>query len=238
MTSILLLLLLQQPVSAQDINRQTFDEGKRAYNINNFNEALERFQRAYIGSGNPNLLFNIAQCHRKLGNKQEAITFYKAYIQERPDATNRVQVEEKIKDLEKPVPNKVYDEKEDMVDPYLTDTYRVSKNTVRSDLVHIPPNSEQKKSQVNIPVKWIGVGVTGILGGISLFSGLNANNTFNTLKNSCGNTVEGCSKSQIDGLHSKANITNLLIATTLASAVTTGVFFYLDYKSAGVSIKF
>lgn len=45
-------------------------------------------------------LYNIAQCHQKLGHVDEALTFYKTYLRRAPDALNRSEVERRIQDLE------------------------------------------------------------------------------------------------------------------------------------------
>jgi Tetratricopeptide repeat len=48
----------------------------------------------------PAFLFNIAQCHRQLGNKQEAIKFYRSYLRKVPDAPNAEEVRKLIASLE------------------------------------------------------------------------------------------------------------------------------------------
>src|SRR5205085_2780846 len=48
----------------------------------------------------PAFLFNIGQCHRQLGHVQDAITFYRAYLRNLPNADNRDEVKELVSKLE------------------------------------------------------------------------------------------------------------------------------------------
>src|SRR4051794_18724921 len=59
------------------------------YDFGEYQQALDGFKEAYENYEDPAFLFNIAQCHRALGHKQEAITLYKSYLRKKPDAPNR-----------------------------------------------------------------------------------------------------------------------------------------------------
>jgi len=48
----------------------------------------------------PAYLFNIAQCHRKMGHDKEAADFYKSYLRAAPNAPNRPDVEKRIEEME------------------------------------------------------------------------------------------------------------------------------------------
>ncbi len=48
----------------------------------------------------PVFLFNIAQCHRKMGHDKEAVDFYKSYLRNAPNAPNRADVQKRIQELE------------------------------------------------------------------------------------------------------------------------------------------
>lgn len=79
---------------------QAYAEAVRAFNLGQWDEALAGFQLSYKISGDPALLFNVAQTHRQAGRPKEAITAYRSYLRERPDAPNRELVESKIRELE------------------------------------------------------------------------------------------------------------------------------------------
>lgn len=70
------------------------------YNLGEFRAALDGFKEAYRNYEDPTFLFNLGQCERQLGEKQEAVNFYKAYLRELPDAPNRAEVRELVVKLE------------------------------------------------------------------------------------------------------------------------------------------
>src|SRR5262249_45832094 len=61
---------------------------------------LQEFEQAYLAKQDPSFLYNIAQCHRLMGNRVEAIRFYKRYLNDAPTAANRPVAEKHIRDLE------------------------------------------------------------------------------------------------------------------------------------------
>lgn len=69
-------------------------QATRKYNAGQYRAALEGYTRSYDTFPAPGLLFNIAQCHRGLGDHGAALRAYEAYLRERPDAPNRALVEE------------------------------------------------------------------------------------------------------------------------------------------------
>jgi len=80
--------------------KQLFLEGTRLYDVGEHAKALDSFKRAYLNYEEPVLLFNMAQCYRGLGNKQEAIKAYKSYLRKAPEAENRAVVLGVITSLE------------------------------------------------------------------------------------------------------------------------------------------
>ena len=80
--------------------KKAFSEAQRYYNLNQYADALEAFKRAYWNYEDPVFLYNIAQCHRLLKHKAEAIDFYRSYLRTSPNARNRVEVQRIIVELE------------------------------------------------------------------------------------------------------------------------------------------
>jgi hypothetical protein len=80
--------------------KANFKQGTVYYNLNRYKEALVEFEAAYLAQPDPAFLFNIAQCHRKMGNTADAVRFYRTYLREDPKAANRVEVEKRIGELE------------------------------------------------------------------------------------------------------------------------------------------
>ena len=71
------------------------------YNLGRFSEALSEYEAAYLAVQDPPFLFNIAQCHRKMGKNKEALESYRSYLRVAPDAPNRAEVQRRISELER-----------------------------------------------------------------------------------------------------------------------------------------
>ena len=68
------------------------------YELGEYKQALAEYREAYRLKKLPGFLFNIAQCHRKLNQYQQAINMYQSYLTELPDAPNRKVVLELIEE--------------------------------------------------------------------------------------------------------------------------------------------
>ena len=88
------------PAEDKEAARRAYSEGSRSYNLAQYADALEAFKRAYWNYDEPSFLYNIAQCHRALKHKNEAIEFYRSYLRNAPNAPNRAEVERIIAELE------------------------------------------------------------------------------------------------------------------------------------------
>lgn len=60
--------------------RARFSEGNIAYDLAEFQKALDAYSEAYRLMPLPGFLFNIAQCHRQLGRPERAAFFYRRYL--------------------------------------------------------------------------------------------------------------------------------------------------------------
>lgn len=77
-----------------------FDRGAKLYNLGHFQDAIPEFEKAYDLDPSPIFLFNIAQSHRQLGNKERALFFYRRYVEQAPNAPNRDDVQRRMKELQ------------------------------------------------------------------------------------------------------------------------------------------
>jgi tetratricopeptide (TPR) repeat protein len=80
--------------------KEHFNQGNRHYELGHYQDALGEFETAYMAVPDPVFLFNIAQCHRKMGHDKEAASFYKSYLRNAPNAPNRAEVQKRIQELE------------------------------------------------------------------------------------------------------------------------------------------
>jgi hypothetical protein len=74
------------------------DKAKQHFQINQYQESLELFQKAYLLSQHPALLFNIGQCHRMLHQCEEAENSFSQYLKETPNSPHRALAERLIEE--------------------------------------------------------------------------------------------------------------------------------------------
>jgi tetratricopeptide (TPR) repeat protein len=81
--------------------RRLYAEGKAEYAQGHYEQAIALFEQSYSLSESPALLFNMAQAHRLAGPTHcaDARKLYQSYLEAFPDAENRREVEERIKEL-------------------------------------------------------------------------------------------------------------------------------------------
>jgi tetratricopeptide (TPR) repeat protein len=85
----------------QDAARLHFQVGQSYYDEANYTDALKEFREAYRLSKRPALLYNIGLCHEHLGQLEEAVAALDRYLRERPDATDRGIIEQRMSNLKR-----------------------------------------------------------------------------------------------------------------------------------------
>jgi len=93
------------PQQKQEIH-QHYDRATRAYDLGKYPEAVDEYQKVYEIDGDPVMLYNIAHAYRLNDQPQDAIHFYRRYLQRSPEARNRDDVERKIAAQEKVIEDK------------------------------------------------------------------------------------------------------------------------------------
>jgi len=86
--------------AARERAKKYFDKGQKLYSLGKFDDALVQYEKAYEEVELPELLFNIAQCHRNLKHYDLAIFSFRKYLREKPAADNRPAVEKLVDELE------------------------------------------------------------------------------------------------------------------------------------------
>jgi tetratricopeptide (TPR) repeat protein len=99
----LLLLVGNRPAAADDraAAREHYQKGTAAFDLGAYEEAINEYGAAYRLKNDPALLYNLGQAHRLAGHTQDALRFYKVYLNKLPNAVNRAEVELKIGELQK-----------------------------------------------------------------------------------------------------------------------------------------
>lgn len=80
--------------------RAAYEEATKHYYLNELDKALEAYKRAYWNYEDPAFLFNIAQCYRAMGKKEDAVKMYRNYLRRVPTAPNKLEVERLVVTLE------------------------------------------------------------------------------------------------------------------------------------------
>jgi hypothetical protein len=80
--------------------KEHYTKAENLYRVERFQDAFTEYQEAYLAKPEPNLLFNMAQCQRKMGNRAEAVRFYRRFLAAKPNPPNLATVEQHLRDLE------------------------------------------------------------------------------------------------------------------------------------------
>jgi tetratricopeptide (TPR) repeat protein len=77
--------------------RAHYEKGRSYFQVGDYRKALEEFQAAHIEQNDVAYIYNVAECHRLLGQPKEALIFYRRFIRmapanhpSRPDAERRI----------------------------------------------------------------------------------------------------------------------------------------------------
>jgi hypothetical protein len=83
--------------------RDLFEQGRAAWDEGRFREAWEYWHHSYRLSRRPELLYNVGQAADRLRMDREALEAFRLYLEKNPNATNRKEVENRIRILEREV---------------------------------------------------------------------------------------------------------------------------------------
>jgi len=80
--------------------RALYDQGAQAYNESRYYQAAQYFLEAHSIYPTPQLLFNVAKAYDKLGVATSALSFYRNYLRQLPEAPDAAEVEKRVHELE------------------------------------------------------------------------------------------------------------------------------------------
>jgi hypothetical protein len=224
-------------VCAEPVNspaRQAFVEGRRAYNMGHFSQAIAAFETSYRLSGDPVLLFNLAQAHRQAGQLDLSLNAYRAYLRERPDALNRAYVENKIGELQErvrasaagqaPAPRSAGTAAAatDISDPFPA----IEASTQSPAAAGAEPG---RGTPLPRWLPWVATAATAGLATAAVTTSWSVRSRLEELESTCAPPRgPGCAGPEVDRLESRARLRNLLWAAAGLSAAATGAAFYVN----------
>ena len=109
--------------------KQQYEQGARAYNLGQFQKAIELFTSAYEQWPEAAFLFNIAQAYRQAGDCKQALFFYKRFLALKENDTKkpvsaevRKEVEGRVVELDECVKRDIASKPPDQLDATPTST--------------------------------------------------------------------------------------------------------------------
>jgi hypothetical protein len=173
----------QMTQAQKDEVKLHYQRATRAYDLQKYQEAIDEYQRAYEISGDPPMLYNIAQAYRLADQPSEAARYYRRFLQRMPNARNREDVERKIADQEKLADQRK--KVEPVVPPPPTTTTTPTKPPPIVEVKPPPPPVVQppppqlpppppETSHARAVVGWSLVGAGLIVDGVAAFEGYRA----------------------------------------------------------------
>jgi tetratricopeptide (TPR) repeat protein len=87
--------------SKHELARAHYKSGAAYYQRGKYVDAIREFEQSYELSRKPDILYNLAQCHDKLGQRDKVVGYLRRYLKDKPKADDREQVEAWLGNLEK-----------------------------------------------------------------------------------------------------------------------------------------
>jgi hypothetical protein len=81
--------------------RTHYEKGRSYFQVSEYRKALEEFKAAHVEKNDPAYIYNIAECHRQLGEPKDAVVFYRRFLRLVPPThALRADAERRITELE------------------------------------------------------------------------------------------------------------------------------------------
>ncbi|HUS32064.1 MAG TPA: hypothetical protein VMZ53_26375 [Kofleriaceae bacterium] len=235
-----------------DKAKALFAEGNESYNLGEFERALDRYKLAYRVKPLPAFQFNIAQCHRKLGQNKEAIAMYQAYLVGVPNAPNKDVVESLIAESKKAIDEQVAAQRKLETDKLDVEKKKAEEarkakeaeaaaaaERAKAEQAQIAAERERAKGYNRHPARKFMV-VTSVLGlatvGAGAYFGIQARDAQNNFDNNqCGDPtvprlqplIDQCNADKDKGTRD-ALLSNVLIGSGGAVVLVSALIYALD----------
>ena len=199
------------PQATLDQAEAAFFSGFEAYRAKRYQEAVEHFTTAHKLVPYRDLIFNIARSYEQLGNKTQAIVFYKKYLETKP--IDETQIIHRLRQLgvsrfETPPPD------------------------LQSTSTFTPPPVSKSEDSSSEWLTWTALGTGGTLVALSVYFGLSALDDAETARNAMDQSRYDRAKSDAE---SNALIAD--ISLTLGVAATAWGIYLLITDDQSPQLK-
>ncbi|MFT3924719.1 MAG: hypothetical protein QM778_19420 [Myxococcales bacterium] len=198
----------EQAMASMDLEaRQHFTIGKTLYDAGRFQQAAEEFDAAYQLSKRPQLLYNVYVANREAGNLEPAISALSGYLDQVPDAPDRINLKARLESMQAQAARQAEQEE------------RARKATEEAERAKATPRTQKVTEKSAAP--WYMMGTGGALLAASLGTGIPALLKSKDLEKDCTGTK--CPESQGDRIDSTKRLaiaTDVLIGVGAATVVT------------------
>jgi tetratricopeptide (TPR) repeat protein len=208
--------------------KDKFEAGKTAYRLGDYDGAIAHWTEAYKLNTDPVFLYNIAQAYREKKDFEKAISFYRNYLREAPDAGNRATVEKRIAEMQEA----------------LEERQRLAEKPPSAPLgpaAEAPPAPSPRDEQRGRGPKIAGV-VTGSAGVALVVTGVVLGLMSKSDKDDIQQAIDmgqpwsqELADTQSSG-ENKARLANITIGVGIAAVVGGGVLYYLGVRQ-GKSVE-
>ena len=193
--------------------RQHFATGRDAFSRGDFATAVTEFERSYALSRRAQLLYNIGTTYERLHRWEEARSALQRYLDAVTDAPDRAEVEGRIRIIDVEIQHQSYTPPPTAAPP------------PQIVLVDRPVVQSVRPWQITF---WVAGGLAVVSGGLALGIGLLADDRYNTLANTCGQTQAGCNEADISDMRLRQGLVNASIAVAGSFAALTVTAFICD----------
>lgn len=219
-----LLMCAAPALGAEADAKQLFLKGERHFAAGEFAEALTLYQQAYQLRPLPGFHFNIGQCHRSLGQFEEAIAQFRLYLKKSDPPKHRADAEALIRSCEEEL-QRIQEAERQAQQSSPQPGAAVVDPSARVDGVE--PRSGDRRG-LRPHFFWAGVGLTGALALTATITGalaLGKSSSYND-----PSTPRGDLQGLKDSGESLSTASTVTFVLTLAAAAGTAVtYFYTDF---------
>lgn len=235
--------LAQPAQSPVDEAREHFLRGQLAFNQQRWLACAEAFEASFEAIFAPELLYNVALCYERaadeigeslsLSYRERALAAYTRYLRELPNASDFNDVQARVQELRSLVARlrELSSAEVEVPEPQEEESLLLREAPSPPSIPPFSPVAVPVTRDTGFTYEW-----TVITGSATLLSflvavglSLVAQAQFDSLVSSCGQTPQGCSPAQVEGVSSLVTGANALYASSGVLLGVTAVSFALEF---------